>query len=265
MTQEPLTGPLDSARVLFLSHGAPDILLRDTPASGFLRALGQRLPPLRGIVMVSAHWQAPRPTLTANGPLKTHHDFGGFDPELYRQRYPAQGSPALVAAVEHAFANAGAHLEVNTKRGLDHGAWIPLMMCLPEANIPIAQLSLSSGDFSDALALGRILAPLRQQGILLVGSGAVTHNLSLLQAPGAPPPLWAQEFANHLEQGLAVGDWDALARQTPALPNYAIAHPTPEHLAPLFVALGAAGDARAIHSLHDSWDYGALHMGAYAL
>lgn len=250
---------------LFVSHGAPDLALADLPAARFLAELGESLPRPCAILVVSAHWERPVPAITASPAPGTIHDFLGWPRELYGLRYPAPGAPWLAERVAGLLAEAGLPLEADPARGLDHGAWVPLMLGWPAADIPVAQLALiRGGDASAHLALGRALAPLRAEGVLVLGSGAAVHNLGALAPEGTPPPAWARAFDTWLAEALAAGDREALCQFPAAPPTARAAHPTPEHLMPLFVALGAGGtDAGAVR-LHDSWSYGSLSMAAYA-
>lgn len=250
---------------LFVSHGAPDLALSDHPAARFLAQLGESLPRPRAILVVSAHWERPVPAITTSPAPATIHDFSGWPRALYGLRYPAPGSPWLAERVAGLLAEAGLPLEADPARGFDHGAWVPLLLGWPAADIPVAQVSLiRGGDARAHLALGRALAPLRGEGVLVLGSGAAVHNLGALAPEGTPPPAWARAFDEWLAEALAAGNREALCR-FPAAPREArAAHPTPEHLMPLFVAMGAGGDEGRAVRLHDSWSYGSLSMAAYA-
>ena len=253
---------------LFLSHGSPGLILEDCPARRFLASLGQNLPRPQAILVVSAHWESDKPEVTAAAAPETIHDFFGFPDALYRIDYGAPGAPDLAARIQSLLTTAGFEAGLDVERGLDHGAWAPLHLAYPAADIPVVQLSLQSRLGSDHhLALGEALRPLRGEGVLIVGSGTATHNLRAfrqhrLSLDMAPLP-WAAAFADWLAEAVAddrreaLLDWD----QAPeALTN----HPTPEHFLPLFVALGAGSPGRAGRALHRSWTYGVLAMDAYA-
>lgn len=250
---------------LFVSHGAPDLAMANHPAARFLEELGAALPRPKAILVVSAHWERPVPAITTSPAPATIHDFFGWPPELYALDYPAPGAPWLAERVAGLLAEADMPLEADPARGLDHGAWVPLLLGWPAADIPVLQLSLiRGGDAAAHLALGRALAPLRGEGVLVLGSGAAVHNLGALAPEGSPPPAWARAFDSWLAAALAAGDRSALAA-FPAAPSTArAAHPSPEHLMPLFVALGAGGEEAGAVRLHDSWSYGSLSMAAYA-
>lgn len=250
---------------LFVSHGAPDLALAEHPAASFLAQLGAALPRPKAILVVSAHWERHAPAITTSPSPVTIHDFAGWPRALYDLGYPAPGAPWLAGRVAGLLAAQGLSLATDPLRGLDHGAWVPLRLGWPAADIPVAQLSLiRGGDAAAHLALGRALAPLRGEGVLVLGSGAAVHNLGALTLEGTPPPAWARDFDAWLAEALAAGDREALCQFPAAPPTAHAAHPTPEHLMPLFVALGAGGEAAGAVRLHDSWSYGSLSMAAYA-
>ena len=249
---------------LFLSHGAPDLPFSPIPARAFTRGLGARFPGARAIVIVSAHWEAARPTIGTAAQPGTIHDFGGFDSKLYQQRYPAATAPGVITALAGALDAAGIAHDTDPQRGYDHGVWVPLMLAFPAADLPVVQLSLPRG--AGALAcyrLGQALTPLRAEGILVIGSGSLVHNLGRVGREGAPVPDWAQDFDDWFVAAALAGETGRLL-DFPAAPATArIAHPTPEHLMPAYVALGAgAGDPARV--LHRSFSWGSLSMTALA-
>jgi len=253
-----------SMPVVFVSHGAPDALLKAPDTVGCWRKIGMRIPEPQGILVVSAHWQASVPTVSLAAAPETIHDFSGFSPELHQMRYPAPGAPALAERTMWLLSSAGIHAARHPNRGLDHGAWVPLSVMLPRAHIPVTQLSLTRQGAADHFALGRALFPLRDEGILIVATGAITHNFGWLdwRASNTSPPL---------PKALAFADWvgeQLAAQNAPALMNYrtapygAEAHPSEDHILPLFVALGAAGNDRP-EQYRPSFTYGGLAMDAY--
>ena len=249
---------------LFLPHGAPDLVLRDIPARRFLTSLAAELPrTLRGIVVVSAHWEAALPSVTSRARPPTVHDFSGWGAELEAIRYPVRTDPALLDALHAAFAAAGMALHDDPVRGLDHGAWAPLRLVWPDAALPVVQLSLVRGWSAEQhVELGRILAPLVADGWLVVGSGATVHDLRSLAPEGTPVPGWAREFDAWLGDALGAPA-DRTALHPESSPHYRRAHPTPEHLLPLYVALGAAGEGARAVRLHESYSYGSVGMSAW--
>jgi 4,5-DOPA dioxygenase extradiol len=250
---------------LFVSHGAPDLVVSGHPAARFLAELGEALSRPRAILVISAHWERPEPAITTAAAPATIHDFSGWPRELYALRYPAPGAPWLAERVRGLLAAHTVPLAEDPVRGLDHGAWVPLSLAWPSADVPVAQLSLlRNGDAARHFALGRALAPLREEGVLVLGSGSAVHNLGALAPEGTPPPTWAEVFDAWLADAIAAR---SLAELTafPASPREArLAHPTPEHLLPLLVAMGAGWDGGRSAPLHRSWSYGSLSMAAYA-
>lgn len=250
-----------SMPTVFLSHGAPTLILQDTPARTFLASLGKQLPRPRAIVAVSAHWDTDVPAVSLARHPETIHDFYGFPDALYRLRYAAPGAPELAERV--AKLTGAAH---DTHRGLDHGAWVPAMLGWPEADIPIFQLSVQPAESpAHHIALGRKLSALREEGILVMGSGSATHNLRALVRGGeSEPEPWAQEFDDWLAETVEKGDEAALADYRAQAPNASDAHPTDEHFLPLHVAYGAAGPGARGRALHRSFTLGNLSMASYA-
>lgn len=250
---------------LFLSHGSPMLAVQDSPAGRFLDALGGQLPRPRAIVIASAHHESPAPRVGAHPAPPTVHDFGGFPPELHALQYPAPGDPALAARVVERLAQAGVAATLDPDRGLDHGAWVPLRRMYPQADIPVVPLSVSR-DAQANLAVGRALRPLRDEGVLVIGSGGFVHNLRELdwQQPDGPATPWSAQFAEWMRDRLAEGDVAAVLEWERRAPHARRAHPTVEHLMPLFVALGAAGDAPATRVLHRSHEFGSLALDAFA-
>ena len=226
---------------LYLGHGAPP-LLDDPVWSGQLRAWAADLPRPTAILIVSAHWESAPVSLSASGaPLV--YDFGGFDPKYYRMTHETPDASALAARVA-ALMPSTEPVHQHASRGLDHGAWVPLRLMYPEADIPVLQMSLPTQDPERLLALGRRLRPLREEGVLVVGSGFLTHGLPFLREfrIDAAAPGWSSDFDAWAGEALARGDVDELAAYTSRAPGMPYAHPTVEHYTPLFVALGAATD-----------------------
>ena len=247
---------------IFVSHGSPMLILEDRPARAFLASLGQLLPRPKAIVAVSAHWDTDVPAVSTARKPDTIHDFYGFPEPLYALRYDAPGAPNLAERV--AKLTGAAH---DPHRGLDHGAWVPAKLAWPEADIPIFQLSVQP-DQSPAhhIALGRKLSSLREEGVLVMGSGSATHNLrALVRGSGdSEPEPWAQAFDDWLAETVEKGDEAALADYRTRSPNAREAHPTDEHLLPIHVAFGAAGVGAHARALHRSFSLGNLSMASYA-
>ena len=243
---------------IFVSHGAPTLPFDDVPARDFLRGLGQSLGKPRGIVAVSAHWDTPAPMANAVAVNGTIHDFGGFPPALYDLRYPAPGD-ALLAREVSALVGGG----IDAMRGLDHGAWVPLMLMYPQADVPVVQLSVQSHlGAAHHIALGRKLAKLRADNVLVLGSGGFVHNLRRIAPPGSPEADWSRAFCDWIHERLMAGDEAALADYRAQAPHAAMAQPSEEHFVPLHVAFGAGGEKAA--RLHSSATFGSLRMDAYS-
>jgi 4,5-DOPA dioxygenase extradiol len=255
---------------LFLSHGSPLLALLDSPARRFLAGLGARLPRPKAIVVLSAHYDAAGIEVTGAPAPPTIHDFGGFPRELYALRYAAPGDPALAADIAARLTTAALPARVQPERGLDHGAWIPLLLMYPAADLPVVQVSIDSERSAEHhLALGRALRPLRDAGVLVIGSGGATHNLSLYMRAGeraedAPPLEWVEAFNEWVAGAIEAGRVDDLLHWQQRAPYAAPNHPTPEHFLPLFAALGAAGDAEPGRRIHTSYDRGLLSLDSYA-
>jgi 4,5-DOPA dioxygenase extradiol len=252
---------------LFLSHGAPTLPLTDTPARAFLQQLGGALARPAAILVISAHWETAVPTVSAVDRNETIHDFGGFPRALYEMRYPAPGSPSLAARVVDLLRAGGLDCKIDRGRGLDHGAWVPLRLMYPQADIPVLQLSLQPHlGPAHHLLVGRALAPLRQDGILIIGSGSFTHDLSEFRGhgPNDPAPDWVDGFAAWFHAALTRNETDALLDYRRRAPFASKNHPTEEHLLPLYAALGAAGENAQAERLHASATYSVLRMDVYA-
>lgn len=247
---------------LFISHGAPDLPIQTGPTQDFLRQLFQVIPQPKAIVAVSAHWLTAHPTVSKTVHPDTIYDFSGFSPRLYEFTYSAPGNPVLAERVAQLLTQAGFTPHFNAKRGHDHGVWTPLILSDPAGTIPVVQISVQPHETPHHhLCLGKALASLREEGVLILGSGAATHNLRAFGASySAPPPDWAVKFDDWLAETIAKKDISSLLNYRHRAPFASQNHPTEEHLFPLFVALGAGGQGR---QLHRNFTYGAFSMAAY--
>jgi 4,5-DOPA dioxygenase extradiol len=260
---------------LFLSHGSPMTALEPGAAGAFMRELGPAIDAAfgrpRAIVTVSAHTAMRAPVLLAAPRHEAVYDFGGFDPQLYTLRYDAAGAPDLAERVAALVEAAGLPVHTLPEGGLDHGIWTPLRFLYPAADIPVLPLAyVPSWTPAQQFALGAALAPLRAQGVLLIGSGSITHNLRRVFADGLRGPVDKPEipesaaFRRWMLERSAARDWDALFDYRARAPHAVDMHPSDEHLLPWYVAAGAGGRADPPLRLHDSVTYGALGMDAYA-
>ena len=253
---------------LFVPHGAPTFALRPGAAGAALGRQALLLPRPRAIVVVSAHWETDVPTVSLASRLDTIHDFSGFPRELYAMRYPATGCPEAAREVAQAITAAGLPVNFDLSRGLDHGAWVPLRLMFPDADVPVIPLSIQPhAGPAHALRVGRALAPLRERGFLVIASGNLTHNLRdyFVAAHGdGRTPGYVREFADWMWDRLAAHDVDALVAYRDNAPLATRAHPTEEHLLPLYVALGAGGDEFKAERIHAGIDDYVLAMDAFS-
>ncbi len=254
---------------LFISHGSPMLAVEPGTTGPLLRRIGQQLPKPKAILVISAHWLTHQPTLTSGSHPVTIHDFGGFPRALYELEYPAPGSPELAKHVQQMLKTVGLDARLDEERGLDHGAWVPLMYLYPQADIPVVQLSLNPTVAPKLqVALGQQLQALTAQGILIIGSGSFTHNLRELfwDQPGEQPEAsdpYVDQFRDWIIEHISARDLNALNNYRNLAPYAKRAHPTDEHLLPLFVALGAADDSQ-VTRLHKDVTMGTLAMDIFA-
>ncbi|MBK8255252.1 MAG: dioxygenase [Polyangiaceae bacterium] len=239
---QPTQAPAGTSMpVLFAAHGAP-ILLDDEPWMGELAAWGSALPKPQSILMVSAHWEERPTSIGATTAIPLVYDFYGFPERYYQIQYPSPGAPNLAARVRELLKSRDLPVTDNPKRGLDHGAYIPLMAMYPKADIPVLQISLPGLNAKELFELGQALAPLRKEGVLIFGSGFLTHNMRYAFQRGVPS--WAREFDNWAETALTNFDTDSLIDFQRRAPAAKTALPTWEHYAPLLVSAGAVADER---------------------
>lgn len=249
---------------LYISHGSPMLALEPGASGQALARLAAALPRPRAILVVSAHWESTALRVTSAVQPETWHDFGGFPPQLYRLQYPAPGNPPLAAQIVQLLGTAGLRAQLDPERPFDHGAWVPLSLMYPAADIPLVQLSLPSRQGPELQTrIGRALAGLRDQGVLLIGSGSITHNLGELDWHASPERIepWAQEFRDWMVARLAGDDETALHGYRQQAPAAVRNHPSDEHLLPLFFARGAGGRFKVEHS---GFTLGALGMDIYS-
>ena len=272
-TSDPVASHAASPTVvpaLYVSHGAPLFAVDAGETGPALTRWGQGLraqfPALRGVVIMSPHWMA-RTTQVMTGPQPaTWHDFGGFPPALYQLQYPAPGAPALAQEVLALLQAAGVAAQGDAGRPFDHGAWVPLMHLFPEADLPVVQVALPVGAGpAEVYALGAALRGLRSQGVLVMGSGSMTHNLAEFFGGAREPAPYVIAFSRWIESALERGDMKALLNYRSLAPHAERAHPTEDHFLPLFFALGAAGDDLHANYLSREVMYSMLAMDAFAL
>ncbi len=265
--------PRPSHPSFFVSHGAPTLPLTDVPARHFLEGLGVSIDANygrpRAILIASAHWETATPQLNAPQINPTIHDFSGFPEALYNMTYSAPGSRPLADQAGALLDKAGLGHRIDPNRGLDHGAWVPLRLMYPQADIPVVQLSIQPDLGPEHhLRLGQALAPLRADGVLVIGSGSYSHDLSEFrnhrnEPPSAAEPIWLSGFSNWFSAALTEGRTADLLAYRSKAPYAAKNHPTDEHLLPIYVAMGAAGAEPMAKHLHQSNTFGILRMDVW--
>ena len=257
---------------IFISHGSPMLAIESGPAVDFLRGLGRTLERQYGrpqaILCASAHWETAAPAVSSATRPETIHDFYGFPEPLYRLTYPAPGAPQAARRAADLLRQADFDCALEPGQGLDHGAWMPLRLLWPDADIPVAQLALQQPlGPAHHVALGAALAPILSEGVLVLGSGGAVHNLRALGQSRAAgrfdTPEWAAQFDDWLERAVHRGDGEQLIRYRSFAPHGAMAHPRDEHLLPLHIAFGAGGQ-RPGRTLYRGFNLGSLSMAAYA-
>ena len=255
---------LARAPVLFISHGAPTFALEPGVLGARLREIGSSLESLSGVAIVSPHWQTRDLRVATSARPETIHDFGGFDPKLYTLSYPAPGAPDLALATIRLLADAGLPAIGDAQWGLDHGAWVPMMHLLPEARVPVYQVSVPYNlSTQGAIELGRALAPLRDQGVAIVASGSMTHNLSEFRGATNGVAPYVSEFTDWIRAAVLKRDMGALVDYRKQAPHAVRAHPTEEHFLPLHVAIGATDDGEAATVIEGQTTYGIINMESY--
>lgn len=251
---------------LFISHGAPTFAIEPGKAGPLLNQLGRELPKPQAVVVFSPHWMTRGVKVTASARPETIHDFGGFPAALYSIQYPAPGSPDLAARIVALLQAGGWTASVDSARGLDHGAWVPVRHLYPEADVPVLQVSMPHDlDPAGAVRLGRALAPLADEGVLLLGSGSITHNLYEFGAQlSEKDAAYADEFVGWARDAVKRGDEAALVNYLDAAPHARRAHPSSDHYLPLPFAFGAAGDPHPdVQVLDGGMTYQVIGMEGY--
>ena len=254
---------------LFVSHGSPMIMLEPSPARDFLESYGRELGKPKAILICSAHYETAEPRLSADEKPEMIYDFGGFPRPLYVMVYGAPGDPALAARAVDLLKGVGYRAAPMTNRGYDHGTWTPLKLMYPDADVPVVQISIQpNAGAAHHVALGRALGSLRDEGVLIMGSGTATHNLhaysQVRRVPNFPTPPWVSEFGAWMHEKAEAGDAEAIGNYLTAAPYARENHPTPDHYLPLPFALGAAGEGAKGKRVHASSQSGVMLMDVYA-
>lgn len=255
---------MSPAPVLFISHGAPTFAIEPGLLGPQLQQLGAGLTGVKAVLVVSPHWQTHGIQVMTTAAPETVHDFGGFPRELYQLQYPAPGAPSFAADAARLLAAAGYGVTLNAGRGLDHGAWVPLRFLLPRANLPVFQVSMPVDlDPNGAMKLGESLASLREQGVMIIGSGSLTHNLYEFRQQATQADRYALEFSGWIRQAVLRRDNRALIDYRTLAPHATRAHPTDEHYLPLLVAIGAVGAPDAVAAIEGGITHGVLSMDSF--
>ena len=255
---------------VFVSHGSPTVALQDDAFTRDLSGFGKsELSSCRAIVVLSAHWASAGPVqVTSSKKSDVIYDFGGFPKALYDIPYPAPGSPDLAEQIVNLCVTGGIKAELNPSRGIDHGVWIPLLFMRPGADVPVIQVSMPLlGSPRDVLKLGKVLSPLRDEGVLLIGSGGAVHNLAKLKwhaKEGAIEP-WALEFDTWVKRNLTGANIEALLEFENVGPRVDLAHPTHEHFMPIFFTMGASLSGDHVKFIHEGFQYASLSMLSFQL
>ncbi len=257
---------MDRMPSLFISHGSPELAVRDSSAHRFLANYASELPTPRAILVVSAHWETEQPVVATGKSPATVFDFGGFDPRLRLINYNAPGAPEVALQAQAALQSAGFRVTADDNHGWDHGVWVPLHLLYPDRKIPVAQVSIQpDASPQHHLRMGLALAPLRDEGVMIITSGAMTHNLRAFrgQAITAPVPHWVSEFRDWMKLTLTSDHPERAVNYREEAPYAVENHPEAEHILPLFVAIGATHRGEQIQRVHDSVEHGVLAMDIY--
>ncbi|KAI9092546.1 hypothetical protein K1719_027674 [Acacia pycnantha] len=252
----------------YISHGSPTLPIDDSvPASQFLKKWKEFYPQKpSAILVISGHWDTAVPAVNVVSRNDTIYDFYGFPKALYQLKYQPPGAPQLAKRVKDLLHQAGfSRVDEDKKRGLDHGAWVPLILMYPEADIPVCQLSVQSDqDGTHHYNMGKALTPLKDEGVLIIGSGSAVHNLRALKIqPNPPVASWAKEFDDWLISSLLEGRYEDVNHYEEKAPHAKMAHPWPDHFYPLHVALGAAGENSKAKLIHKGIEMGTLSYASF--
>ncbi|HZG17726.1 MAG TPA: class III extradiol ring-cleavage dioxygenase [Candidatus Bathyarchaeia archaeon] len=249
---------------LFLAHGSPMLVIEDHAYTQFLKQLAASMPRPKAIVIFTAHWESPVQLISGASAYETIYDFYGFPDELYQVTYPAKGEPALAKKIQHLFADAGIPSEIDLERGLDHGAWSVLKLLYPEADIPVIALSVNpSLSNEQQYKIGKALASLRNEEVLIIGSGGTVHNLRRINWDGGQAESWAVQFDDWFQEKLTVWDTQQVFDYERLAPHAQAAVPRNEHFIPLLLAMGTADETRKAQLLHRSYQLGTLSLSGW--
>lgn len=248
----------------FFAHGAPSIVLEDNEYTKLLKEFKDHTPKPKAIVLFSAHWEESVQSIGAAATYETIYDFGGFQDELYQMTYPAQSDLPLVEQIQSLFTKYGIENTRNEQRGLDHGAWAVLKLLYPNADIPVVALSVNRYLSNEQqYQIGKALAELREQDVLIIGSGGTVHNLRKLNWRSEGIDKWAEQFDNWIQSKVETWDTESLFQYHELAPHAGEAVPTSEHFIPLLLAMGTGDANRNVKLLHRSYQYGNLSLSCW--
>jgi 4,5-DOPA dioxygenase extradiol len=248
----------------FIGHGAPSLALENNAYTDYLKNLASQLPKPKAIVLFSAHWESSVQQVSGAASYETIYDFGGFQPELYEMKYPASGNADIAKEIQALFEKENIPAEMDTTRGLDHGAWVVLHLVYPEADIPVIALSVNRHlSNAEQYRIGKALSSLREKDILIIGSGGIVHNLRRLDWGATGINEWAAEFDKWIEEKLTAWDVESLVQYDQIAPYAKDAVPTPEHFIPLLLAMGTGDSNKKATLLHREYQYGNLSLSCW--
>lgn len=252
------------APVMFIGHGSPMFAIEPGKPGKLLREFGENFTNVTAVLVISPHWMTRGLEITAANSLETIHDFGGFPHELYQLQYTAPGSATVAQTVQAALTGGEFDAVLNHSRGRDHGAWVPMIHLLPAENLPVLQLSLDANLNAQALvSMGNVLKQLREQGIAIIASGSLTHNLYEIQPLNAKPAEYVQRFTHWVREHVKVRDVQALSSPHLHSDDFTRAHPTAEHYLPLLIAMGASDELDSLSVLDGEIQHGVISMESY--
>lgn len=248
----------------FIAHGAPTLVIEQNGYTRFLHRLAGQLPRPRAVAVFSAHWEHEIQQVSGAADYETIYDFYGFPPGLYQIRYPAKGDGQIAGEVRDLFAEQGIRCDIDSTRGLDHGAWVVLKLLYPEADIPVVALSVNPAlPPAEQYRIGQALGKLRRQNVLILGSGGTVHNLRRLDWDGTEAAEWAVRFDDWIKERLERWDLEELFDYEGKAPHGLEAVPRSEHFVPLLIAMGAADDSRSASLLYREFQYGSLSLSCW--
>ncbi|HBI03962.1 MAG TPA: dioxygenase [Paenibacillaceae bacterium] len=246
---------------LFIAHGAPTLVLEDNTYTRFLKEYARNLPKPKAIILFTAHWESPVPLISGVQQYDMIYDFYGFPDEMYRMVYSAKGDPNLAIKIQEAFSNQGINSQIDVSRGIDHGAWVVLQLLYPQADIPVVVLSVNPAlSPGEQYNLGKALSKLREEDILIIGSGGTVHNLRAVNWRGTSVDNWAMEFEDWIKDHVEKWDLPPLFDYEKKAPFAAQAVPRNEHFIPLLLAMGAADSSRHATLLYREFQFGNLSL-----